>query len=82
MEEPGKILPKLPSVEELGINKVTDGPPVPKSLDIKWPEFMSKAMKSQWPGVPIPRKWGEKAMKYLPLGLGRGVQGVVDSLGL
>ncbi len=75
-------MPELPAIEKLGLNKVTDGPPVPKNWNIKWPEAMSRAMKKQWPGVPMPREWGEKTMKKLPLGIGKAVQGVVDKLGL
>jgi len=73
---------ELPSVERLGINKVTDGPPVPQGWGIKWPEPMRQVMKKQWPGVPIPREWGEETMKRLPLGIGDGVLEVVDKLGL
>ena len=76
------ILPKLPRIEELGLNRVNEGPPLPRDLDIKWPKFMSTWMQEHWPGVPIPRKWGEETIKHLPLGLGRGVQDIVDSLGL
>lgn len=75
-------LPRLPGVEDLGLNKVTDGPPVPKSWNIKWPGKMSEMMKKQWPGVPIPRELGERTMKRLPLGIGKGVLEVVDKLGL
>ena len=77
-----RILPKLPRIESLGLNRVTEGPPLPRDLEIKWPEPMSKWMREHWPGVPIPRAWGEAAMKKLPLGLGDGVQKIVDSLGL
>lgn len=77
-----KLLPSLPKVEDFGINRVTDGPPLPKELDIRWPKFMSEQMKKQWPGVPIPRKWGEEVMHWLPLGIGEEVLDIIDSLGL
>jgi len=79
MKEEG-ILPKLPRVEQLGLNRVTEGLPLPR--EVKWPEPVSKWMREHWPGVPIPREWGESVMKCLPLGLGKGVQDIVDSLGL
>ena len=77
-----KLVELLPTVEKLGLNKPTDGPPVPTELNVHWPTSMSKWMKEHWPGVPIPRRWGEETIKHLPLGLGKGVQKVVDSLGL
>ena len=80
MQDVERILPKLPRIEQLGLNRVTEGPPLP--LGVKWPEPISKWMREHWPGVPIPRKWGEGVMKHLPLGLGKGVQDIVDSLGL
>jgi hypothetical protein len=73
---------KLPRIEQLGIMRVTDGPPLPISMGIKWPSWLSKRMKEQWPGVPFPREWGEKTMKYLPSGVGTVVNNVIDSLGL
>jgi len=73
---------KLPTVEMFGIMKVTDGPPLPKRLNVRWPEPMSTWMKEHWPGVPISRKWGEATVKRLPLGLGRGILKIIDSLGL
>ena len=76
------LLPKLPRIEELGLNRVNEGPPLPRELDIKWPKVMRDWMQEHWPGVPIPRKWGEEVVKRLPLGLGKSMQNVVDSLGL
>jgi len=75
-----KILPQLPRVEQLGLNRVNEGPPLPRG--VKWPEPVSKWMREHWPGVPIPREWGEGVVKHLPLGLGKGVLDIVDSLGL
>lgn len=77
-----KLLPNLPRIESIGLNRVTDGPPLPAGLSIKWPEPMRNLMKKNWPGAPFPREWGEKVMPYLPLGLGDGVLGIIDSLGL
>ncbi|MDD4984398.1 MAG: hypothetical protein PHQ43_01215 [Dehalococcoidales bacterium] len=80
---PEKInLPEPPDVAALGINKVTDGPPLPKEWNVKWPERLSSMMKEQWPGVPIPRKWGEAVMHGLPLGIGEGVLTIVNKLGM
>jgi hypothetical protein len=73
---------KLPRIEQLGLNRVSDGPPLPISLGVKWPAWLSKRMKEQWPGVPFPRAWGVKTMKYLPEGVGTVVNNVIDSLGL
>ena len=72
----------MPRIEDIGLNRVTEGPPLPRELGIMWPEPMSKWMREHWPGVPIPREWGEEVMKRLPLGIGRGVLEIVDSLGL
>ncbi len=73
---------KLPRIENLGLSRVSDGPPLPASLNIKWPRAMSTYMKKRWPGLPFPREWGTKTMEYLPLGLGTAVNNVIDSLGL
>ena len=75
-------LPKLPNIEELGITRVSEGPPLPARLDIKWPEPVRNYLRKTWPGTPFPRSWGEAAAKRLPGGMGKGVQGIVDSLGL
>jgi hypothetical protein len=73
---------RLPRIEKLGLNRVSYGPPLPVSLGVKWPAPVSKWMKTHWPGVPFPREWGEKTMKYLPAGVGKLTQNVIDSLGL
>jgi len=74
---PGKL-----AIEGLGITKATEGPPLPKKLGIEWPEPVQKYLRGRWPGTPFPRPWGEAAMKRIPLGIGRGVQEIVDRLGL
>lgn len=79
MEE---ILVKLPTVDSIGLMKAKDGPPLPRELDIKWPRFIRDFANEHWPGVPIPRKWGEETVKKLPLGLGVGVLKVIDTFGL
>jgi len=74
---PGKL-----SIEELGITKATEGPPLPKKLGVGWPEPVGKYLREHWPGTPFPRSWGEAAIKRLPLGIGTGVQEIVNRLGL
>lgn len=76
------VLEKLPTVESLGLTKAREGPPLPAELNIRWPKPIREFAAKHWPGVPIPRDWGETVVKKLPLGLGHGVQKVVDSLGL
>ena len=77
-----EILNKLPTVESIGLTKAREGPPLPAALNIKWPKAVRAYAIEHWPGVPIPREWGETVVKKLPLGLGHGVQKVVDTLGL
>jgi len=77
-----EILDGLPTVESIGLTKAREGPPLPAALNIRWPKPIREFAIKHWPGVPIPREWGETAVKKLPLGLGHGVQKVVDSLGL
>uniref|UniRef100_A0A6M3M3T1 Uncharacterized protein n=1 Tax=viral metagenome TaxID=1070528 RepID=A0A6M3M3T1_9ZZZZ len=77
-----EILDGLPTVESIGLTKAREGPPLPAALNIRWPKRVRDYAEKTWPGVPIPREVGETVVKYLPLGLGHGVQKVVDSLGL
>jgi len=77
-----EVLGKLPTVESIGLTKAREGPPLPAALKIRWPKPVREFAIKHWPGVLIPREWGEIAVKKLPLGLGHGVQKVVDSFGL
>jgi len=76
------ILAKLPTVESIGLTKAREGPPLPVKLNIKWPKPIREYAAEHWPGVPIPRAWGERVVKNLPLGLGSGVLKVIDTFGL
>lgn len=77
-----EALAGLPTVDTIGLTRAREGPPLPVELNIKWPEPIRKFALEHWPGVPIPRKWGEETMKKLPLGLGIGVLKVIDTFGL
>lgn len=76
------VLRKLPTVDTLGLNKVREGPPLPAKLGIKWPEFIRNYTEAHWPGVPIPRSWGEKVLPYLPPGVEDITHKVIDTFGL
>jgi hypothetical protein len=77
-----KVLAKLPTVDTFGITKVRDGPPLPVSLGVKWPKFIRDYTNSHWPGVPMPRSWGEKVLPYLPPGVGDIAHKIIDTFGL
>ena len=77
-----EALAGLPTVDTIGLTRAREGPPLPAKLNIRWPEFVRRFTAEHWPGVPIPRKWGEKVMPHLPLGLGEVVLKVIDTFGL
>jgi len=68
-----KLLPRIPGSKDIGLTGVSDGPPLPKSLNVMWPSALRDMMKKNWPGTPFPRSWGEKVVKKMPLGLGEKV---------
>ena len=77
-----QVLAKLPSVDTLGLNRANEGPPLPKSSNIRWPKPVREFLQQNWPGAPFPRAWGERVVHHLPLGLGDVVLKVVDTFGL